>query len=71
MSKTQSVINMLSMAVKRGFEFDDVLFDSWFFSKEILTRIESFRLDSANLDFYTPAATLSPPLFQQLFQWNP
>ncbi|MFW6145645.1 MAG: transposase [bacterium] len=43
MSKTQSVINMLSRAVRRGFEFDYVLFDSWFFSKEILVRIESFR----------------------------
>jgi hypothetical protein len=43
MSKTKSVINMLSRAVKRGFEFDYVLFDSWFFSKEILARIESFR----------------------------
>jgi hypothetical protein len=42
MSKTQSVINMLARAVKRGFEFDYVLFDSWFFSKEILARIESF-----------------------------
>jgi len=42
MSKVQSVINMISRAVKRGFEFDYVLFDSWFFSKEILARIESF-----------------------------
>ena len=42
MSKTQSVINMLVRAVKKGFEFDYVLFDSWFFSKEILARIESF-----------------------------
>ena len=42
MSKTQSVINMLVRAVRRGFEFDYVLFDSWFFSKEILARIESF-----------------------------
>jgi len=25
------VINMLARAVKRGFEFDYVLFDSWFF----------------------------------------
>jgi hypothetical protein len=33
---------MLARAVKRGFEFDYVLFDSWFFSKEILARIESF-----------------------------
>jgi len=36
MSKTQSVIKMISRAVRRGFEFDYVLFDSWFFSKEIL-----------------------------------
>jgi hypothetical protein len=43
MSKTQSVIRMISRAVKRGFEFEYVLFDSWFFSKEILAHIESFR----------------------------
>lgn len=43
MSKAQSVIKMLSRAVKKGFEFDYVLFDSWFFSKDILARIESFR----------------------------
>ena len=43
MSKAQSVIRMISRAVKRGFEFEYVLFDSWFFSKEILARIESFR----------------------------
>jgi len=43
MSKAQSVIRMISRAVKRGFEFEYVLFDSWFFSKEILTHIESFR----------------------------
>ncbi len=49
MSKTQSVINMLSRAVKRGFEFDYVLFDSWFFSKEILARIESFRTKGIKL----------------------
>jgi len=49
MSKTQSVINMLSRAVRRGFEFDYVLFDSWFFSKEILTRIESFRTKGIKL----------------------
>jgi len=42
MSKTQSVIKMISRAVRRGFEFDYVLFDSWFFSKEILAHIESF-----------------------------
>jgi hypothetical protein len=49
MSKTQSVINMLVRAVRRGFEFDYVLFDSWFFSKEILTRIESFRTKGIKL----------------------
>lgn len=49
MSKTQSVINMLVRAVKRGFEFDYVLFDSWFFSKEILARIESFRTKGIKL----------------------
>jgi hypothetical protein len=49
MSKTQSVIRMLSRAVKRGFEFDYVLFDSWFFSKEILARIESFRTKGIKL----------------------
>ncbi|MDF1576698.1 MAG: transposase [Bacteroidales bacterium] len=43
MSKAQSVIKMISRAVKRGFEFEYVLFDSWFFSKEILAHIESFR----------------------------
>jgi len=49
MSKTRSVINMLGRAVKRGFEFDYVLFDSWFFSKEILVRIESFRTKGIKL----------------------
>ena len=49
MSKVQSVINMISRAVKRGFEFDYVLFDSWFFSKEILARIESFRTKGIKL----------------------
>ena len=49
MSKIQSVSNMLSRAVKRGFVFDYVLFDSWFFSKEILARIESFRRKSIKL----------------------
>jgi hypothetical protein len=43
MSKAQSVIRMISRAVKRGFEFEYVLFASWFFSKEILAHIESFR----------------------------
>ena len=42
MSKVQSVINMLSRAVKRGFVFEYVLFNSWFHSKEIFARIESF-----------------------------
>jgi len=42
-SKVQSVIRMISRAVKRGFEFEYVLFDSWFFSKDILAHIESFR----------------------------
>ena len=49
MSKVQSVNNMLSRAVKRGFVFDYVLFDSWFFSKEVLARIESFRKKSIKL----------------------
>ena len=49
MSKTRSVIKMLSRAVKRGFEFDYVLFDSWFFSKEILARVESFRTKGIKL----------------------
>jgi len=49
MSKIQSVINMLVRAVKRGFEFEYVLFDSWFFSKEILARIESFRTKGIKL----------------------
>jgi hypothetical protein len=48
-SKSQSVIDMLTRAVKRGFVFDYVLFDSWFFSKEILARIESFRTKSIKL----------------------
>ena len=49
MSKTQSVLRMLSRTVKRGFEFEYVLFDSWFFSKEILARIESFRTKGIKL----------------------
>ncbi|MDT8431228.1 MAG: transposase [Bacteroidales bacterium] len=49
MSKTQSVIRMISRAVKRGFEFEYVLFDSWFFSKEILAHIESFRTKGIKL----------------------
>ncbi|MGC9344950.1 MAG: transposase, partial [Bacteroidales bacterium] len=43
MSKSQGLIKMISRAVRRGFEFEYVLFDSWFFSKEILAHIESFR----------------------------
>ncbi len=49
MSKTKSVIKMLSRTVKKGFEVDYVLFDSWFFSKEILARIESFRTKGIKL----------------------
>ncbi len=49
MSKTQSVIKMISRAMKRGLEFDYVLFDSWFFSKEILAHIESFRTKGIKL----------------------
>ena len=49
MSKTQSVIKMISRAVKRGLVFDYVLFDSWFFSKEILAHIESFRTKGIKL----------------------
>jgi hypothetical protein len=49
MSKVQSVINMISRAVKRGFVFEYVLFDSWFFSREILARIESFRTKGIKL----------------------
>lgn len=49
MSKSKSVIRMISRAVKRGFEFEYVLFDSWFFSKEILAHIESFRTKGIKL----------------------
>ena len=49
MSKSKSVIKILVRAVRRGFEFDYVLFDSWFFSKEILARIESFRTKGIKL----------------------
>ena len=48
-SKSQIVINMISRVVRRGFTFDYVLFDSWFFSKEILARVESFRTKSIKL----------------------
>ena len=41
-SKSGNVVNMLRRAIKRGFDFEYVLFDSWFFSKEILASIESF-----------------------------
>lgn len=41
-SKSGNVVNMLHRVIKRGFVFDYVLFDSWFFSKEILECIESF-----------------------------
>ena len=40
---------MISRAVKRGLVFDYVLFDSWFFSKEILAHIESFRTKGIKL----------------------
>lgn len=49
MSKSQSVVKMLTRVIRRGFEFDYVLFDSWFFSKEILARIESFRTKGIKL----------------------
>lgn len=49
MSKSQSVIKMLTRTIKRGFEFDYVLFDSWFFSKEVLARIESYRTKDIKL----------------------
>lgn len=41
-SKIKSVIQMIGRAVKKGFEFDYVLLDSWFFSKDILNKIKSF-----------------------------
>jgi hypothetical protein len=43
MSKSQVVMKMISRAIRRGFVFEYVLFDSWFFSREILACIESFR----------------------------
>lgn len=49
MSKSQSVIKMISRAIRRGFDFEYVLFDSWFFSKDILACIESFRTRSIKL----------------------
>jgi hypothetical protein len=42
-SKIKIVVDMLHRAVKRGFNFEYVLVDSWFFSKEILACVESFR----------------------------
>lgn len=41
-SKSGNVVSMLRRVINRGFVFDYVLFDSWFFSKEILASIESF-----------------------------
>jgi hypothetical protein len=43
MSKSQVVMKMISRAIRRGFVFEYILFDSWFFSREILACIESFR----------------------------
>jgi len=48
-SKIKIVVDMLRRAVKRGFHFEYVLVDSWFFSKEILACIESFRTKSIKL----------------------
>jgi hypothetical protein len=48
-SKSGNVINMLRRAIKKGFDFEYVLFDSWFFSKEILASIESFHSRSIKL----------------------
>lgn len=48
-SKIKIVVDMLRRAVKRGFHFEYVLVDSWFFSKEILACVESFRTRSIKL----------------------
>jgi hypothetical protein len=48
-SKIKIVVEMLRRAVRRGFNFEYVLVDSWFFSKEILACIESFRTKSIKL----------------------
>lgn len=42
-SKAKMVVEMIRRAINKGFAFEYVLFDSWFFSKEILSCIESFR----------------------------
>jgi len=42
-SKAKMVVEMIRRAINKGFVFEYVLFDSWFFSKEILSCIESFR----------------------------
>lgn len=41
-SKTKMVVQMIRRAIRKGLVFEYVLFDSWFFSKEILSCIESF-----------------------------
>ena len=42
MSKSQSLLAMLSRAIKKGFVPDYVLFDSWFMSNELLDKIRSY-----------------------------
>lgn len=42
-SKAKIVVEMIRRAINKGLVFEYVLFDSWFFSKEILSCIESFR----------------------------
>lgn len=48
-SKIKSVTQMISRAVKKRFEFDYVLLDSWFFSKDILNKIKSFHSKNIQL----------------------
>jgi hypothetical protein len=48
-SKSRSVTDMLCGAVRRGSDFEYVLFDSWFFPGEILARIESSRTRNIKL----------------------
>lgn len=48
-SKTKMVVEMIRRAINKGFVFEYVLFDSWFFSKEILCCIESLRSRSIKL----------------------
>jgi len=48
-SRLLGKMKMISRAVKRGLVFDYILFDSWFFSKEILAHIESFRTKGIKL----------------------